>query len=148
MFVTAFAWNFLYQQDLQHIRHFKKNLILNEVLHKGKYARQAFKQRKALVENQTGREIKKLRTDNEFDNGLEFCNSEKITGHPLGVRQYRNYGKPSLSCLFSLNNCQTVMPYMNAQFVYALWQPINHGLLLPTQVAVNIPNKKHSLHDC
>jgi hypothetical protein len=36
----------------------------------------AFKQRKALVENQTGREIKKLRTDNEFDNGLEFCNSE------------------------------------------------------------------------
>jgi hypothetical protein len=47
------------------------------------------------------------------------------------------------------------MPYMNAQFVYALWQPINHGLLLPTQDAVNITNKKHSLvrqrelkHDC
>lgn len=32
----------------------------------------AFKQWKALVENQTGRKIKKLRTDN----GLEFCNSE------------------------------------------------------------------------
>jgi hypothetical protein len=32
----------------------------------------AFKQWKSLVENQTGRKIKKLRTDN----GLEFCNSE------------------------------------------------------------------------
>ena len=32
----------------------------------------AFKQWKALVENQTGREIEKLRTDS----GLEFCNSE------------------------------------------------------------------------
>jgi transposase InsO family protein len=32
----------------------------------------AFKQWKALVENETDRKIKKLRTDN----GLEFCNSE------------------------------------------------------------------------
>jgi hypothetical protein len=32
----------------------------------------AFKQWKALVENQIGRKIKKLRTGN----GLEFCNSE------------------------------------------------------------------------
>ena len=31
-----------------------------------------FKKFKALVENQTGRKIKKLRTDN----GLEFCESE------------------------------------------------------------------------
>jgi transposase InsO family protein len=32
------------------------------------------KQWKALVENQTGRKIKKLRTDN----GLEFCNSDLV----------------------------------------------------------------------
>jgi len=31
-----------------------------------------FKQRKTLVENQTGKKIKRLRTDN----GLEFCSSE------------------------------------------------------------------------
>nr|GEX57920.1 retrovirus-related Pol polyprotein from transposon TNT 1-94 [Tanacetum cinerariifolium] len=60
-----------YDNFVETLLYGRESLTLEDVLHKNE-AFSKFKEWKQLVENQTGRKLKKLR----IDNGLEFCNQE------------------------------------------------------------------------